>query len=54
VLIAATVALGAALYLERSYEGDEIAQETVPVLALILGGAAWLAERRLLRSSRPK
>jgi hypothetical protein len=53
-MIAAIVVLGIGLYVERSYEGDEIAQVTVAVLALILAGAAWFMEHRLLRQQGPE
>jgi hypothetical protein len=54
VLAAAFALLGISVYVLRVYRGDELAQESVPVLALILGSAAWLTERRLLRVSGSK
>jgi hypothetical protein len=50
-MTAIAILLGIGLYVERSYEGDEIAQESVPILGLMLGCAAWLMERRLRRPS---
>jgi hypothetical protein len=53
-MIFITVALSIGLYIERSYEGDDVTQETVPVLALIFGSAAWLMERQLRGSRRSR
>ena len=50
--IAVTLIVALGIYVEHSYEGDTIARESVVVLAMMLGGAAWLTERRLLRSNR--
>jgi hypothetical protein len=55
IAIIATVLLGIGFYLEREYEGDEVAQESVVVLAGILAAASWLTERRLLsKQAGPK
>jgi hypothetical protein len=50
-MVAVAIVLGIGLFVERSFVGDAVTQDTVPVLAFILSSASWLTERRLLRAS---